>query len=91
MDTTQIDWFQSERQMIEWLAEDAAAGRLEHRGKPAFLQIVASAIRMARPGGHLIFDHWNWRKFTGVKWFPWDLFYNLIPMARAWIAGAGCL
>ena len=20
------------------------------------------------------------------KWFPWDLFYNLIPMARGWIA-----
>ena len=86
MDTTQIDWFQSERQMIEWLAEDVAAGRLENRGKPEFLQIVASAVRMTRPGGHLIFDHWNWRKFIGVKWFPWDLFYNLIPMAREWIA-----
>jgi hypothetical protein len=89
MDTTQIDWFQSERQMIEWLAEDAKAGRLEQRGKPEFLQIVAGAIRMARPGGFLIFDHWNWRKFIGVEWFPWDLFYNLIPLARRWITESG--
>jgi hypothetical protein len=89
MDTTQIDWFQSERQMIEWLAEDAKASRLEQRGKPEFLQIVAGAIRMARPGGFLIFDHWNWRKFIGVEWFPWDLFYNLIPLARRWITESG--
>jgi hypothetical protein len=89
MDTTQIDWFQSERQMIEWLAEDAEAGRLEERGKPELLQIVAGAIRMTRPGGHLIFDHWNWRNFIGVEWFPWDLFYNLIPMARRWVAECG--
>ena len=89
MDTTQIDWFQSERQMIEWLAEDAGACRLEERGKPEFLQIVESAVRMARPGGHLIFDHWNWRKFIGVDWFPWELFYNLIPLARRWISESG--
>jgi hypothetical protein len=89
MDTAQIDWFQSERQMIEWLAEDAGAGLLEQRGKPEFLQIVAGAIRMARSGGHLIFDHWNWRKFIGVEWFPWDLFYHLIPMARRWISESG--
>jgi SAM-dependent methyltransferase len=89
MDTAQIDWFQSERQMIEWLAEDAEAGLLEQRGKPEFLQIVAGALRLARPGGHLIFDHWNWRKFIGVEWFPWELFYNLIPTARRWIAESG--
>ena len=89
MDTTQIDWFQSERQMIEWLGEDARAGRLEHRGKPELLQIVAGAIRMTRPGGYLIFDHWNWSRFVGVEWFPWDLFYNLIPMARRWISESG--
>jgi hypothetical protein len=26
MDTTAIDWFPNERQMIEWLAEDVHAG-----------------------------------------------------------------
>ena len=86
MDTTSVDWFPNERQMIEWLAEDAQAGRLEQRGKPELLQIVRDATRIVRPGGFLLFDHWNWCRFIGVSWFPWDLFYNLIPMARAWTA-----
>ncbi len=86
MDTTAVDWFPSERQMIEWLAEDAAAGRLDQRGKPELMKIVADAVRLLRPGGCLIFDHFNWCRFIGVDWFPWDLFYNLIPMTRQWIA-----
>jgi hypothetical protein len=86
LDTTQIDWFAEERQMIEWLAADAAAGRLEERGKPELLRIIADAAQLVRPGGWIIFDHWNWCSFIGVDWFPWDLFYNLIPMTRQWIA-----
>lgn len=89
MDTTSIDWFPSERQMIEWLAEDAEAGRLAARGRPELMQIVADAARLVRPGGFLLFDHWNWCRFIGVPWFPWDLFYNLIPMTRRWIAESG--
>ena len=86
MDTTQIDWFAQERQMIEWLAAEAQAGRLEERGKPELLQIIGDAAQLVRPGGWLIFDHWNWCSFIGVDWFPWDLFANLIPMTRRWIA-----
>jgi hypothetical protein len=89
MDTTAIDWFPNERQMIEWLAEDVQAGRLEQRGRPELMQIVGDAARLVRPGGYLLFDHWNWCRFIGVAWFPWDLFYNLIPMTRAWIAESG--
>jgi len=88
MDTTQIDWFPNERQMIEWLAEDARAGRLETRGKPELMQIVGDAVRLVKPGGHMIFDHFNWCRFIGVDWFPWDLFYNFIPMTREWIAAS---
>jgi SAM-dependent methyltransferase len=88
MDTTDIDWFPNERQMIEWLAEDAQAGRLEQCGKPELMQIVADAARLVRPGGYLLFDHFNWCRFAGVPWFPWDLFYNLIPMTRQWIAAS---
>ncbi len=86
MDTTTIDWFPNERQMIEWLAEDAEAGRLDQRGKPELMQIVADVVKLMRPGGFLIFDHFNWRRFIGADWFPWDLFYNLIPMTRQWVA-----
>lgn len=86
MNTANIDWFSSEQQMIEWLAEDAKAGRLDRHGKPELMQIVGDAVNLMRPEGFLIFDHYNWCKFTGVSWFPWDLFYNLIPMTRRWIA-----
>ncbi len=86
MDTTDIDWFPNERQMIEWLAEDAAAGLLEQRGKPELMQVVSDAVRLVRPGGYLLFDHFNWCRFIDVDWFPWDLFYNLIPMTRQWVA-----
>jgi hypothetical protein len=89
MDTANIDWFSCERQMIEWLAEDAKAGRLDQRGKPGLMQIVGDAVNLVRPGGFLIFDHYNWRKFMGVPWFPWDLFFNLIPMTRQWIEESG--
>jgi SAM-dependent methyltransferase len=89
MDTTAVDWFPSERQMIEWLAEDVKAGRVEQRGKPELMQIVGDACRLVRPGGYLVFDHFNWCKFIGVDWFPWDLFYNLIPMTRRWVAESG--
>ena len=86
MDTTEVDWFPNERQMIEWLAEDARAGRLEQCGKPELMQIIGDAARLVRPGGYLLFDHFNWRRFIGVSWFPWDFFYNMVPMARQWIA-----
>jgi len=88
MNTADIDWFPNERQMIEWLAEDARAGRLEQCGRPELMQIVCDAVRLIRPGGYLLFDHFNWCRFTGVPWFPWDLFYNLMPMTRQWITAS---
>ncbi len=89
IDTTAIDWFPNERQMIEWMGEDARAGRLDERGRPELMQIIAGAARLVRPGGFLLFDHWNWCKYQDVAWFPWELFYNLIPMTRRWVAESG--
>lgn len=89
MDTTAVDWFPNERQMIEWLADDVEAGRMEQQGKPELMQVIGDALGFVRPGGYLVFDHFNWCRFIGVDWFPWELFYNLIPMTRRWIAEAG--
>lgn len=86
MDTTAVDWWPNERQMIEWLAEDVEAGRLEQRGKPELMQVIGDAIGCVRPSGYLIFDHFNWCRLIGADWFPWDLFFNLIPMTRRWVA-----
>jgi hypothetical protein len=89
MDTKAIDWFTCEKQMIEWLDEDAKSGLLDRCGKPELMKIVGDAVNLVRSCGFLIFDHFNWCKFIGVSWFPWDFFYNLIPMTRQWIKEGG--
>lgn len=89
MDTANLEWWPKERQMIEWLAEDAAAGRLAECGQPELLRIVADATRLVGPGGWLVFDHWNWLGHQDEDWFPWALFYDLVPLTRSWIADAG--
>jgi hypothetical protein len=89
MDTRTVDWWPNERRMIEWLAEEAAAGELELRARPALLLAVEQAVELVRPGGYLLFDHWTWLGHREQAWFPWELFCDLIPLARAWIAAAG--
>lgn len=88
MDTSTVDWWPNERQMIEWLAEEYAADRLEGRGKPALLAAVGEAMELTRSGGYLLFDHWTWLGHKEQSWFPWELFCDLIPLARGWIAEA---
>lgn len=89
MDTSSVDWWPNERQMIEWLAEDHQAGRLDERARPALIEAVRQATELVRPGGWLIFDHWTWVKYETVDWFPFQLFTDMLPMAREWILDAG--
>lgn len=89
MDTRTIDWWANERQMIEWLAEDAAAGRLDECARPALLNAVRHGVELVKPGGYLLFDHWTWEAHRERDWFPWKLFCDLIPMAREWILADG--
>lgn len=88
MDTATLDWWPNERRMIEWLAEDFASGGLGEQGRPELLHIVAAATELVRPGGYLMFDHWAWLGHREENWFPWELFCDLIPMARRWIAAS---
>jgi SAM-dependent methyltransferase len=89
MNTRTVDWWPNERQMIEWLAADIEAGKIDEYAKPALLQAVKHAVRLVKPGGYLVFDHWTWEGHRKLDWFPWELYCNLIPMAREWIHGAG--
>lgn len=89
MDTTTVDWWPNERQMITWLAEDARAGRLDEKARPALLGAVRRAIDLVGAGGWLLFDHWTWVEHSKLDWFPWELFCDLVPMARQWIHEAG--
>jgi len=89
MDTRFVDWWPNERQMIEWLAEEERAGRLDERARPALMQAVRHAIQLVGPGGWLLFDHWTWEAHREMDWFPWDMFCNMIPLVRGWIQAEG--
>lgn len=85
MDTATIDWWPNERQMIEWMAEDFESGLIEERGKKELMEIIGDAVKLVRPGGYLIFDHWTFLGHKELDWFPWELFCDLVPIARQWI------
>ncbi len=88
MDTRTVDWWPNERQMIEWLGEEAAEDRLDERARPALMEAVRQAVEITRPGGYLVFDHWTWLGHRDLGWFPWELFCDMVPLARRWIRDA---
>ena len=85
MDTRSVDWWASERTMIQWLAEDWRAGSLHRHARPALMDAVRFAADLVKPGGFLLFDHWAWLGNRDQEWFPWELFCDMIPLARRWI------
>jgi len=82
LDTRDIDWWPTERQMIEWMADEHRAHGLTEVGLPALRAILEAAARVVKPGGALVFDHWTWEYHLGLDWFPGELFNHLIPLAR---------
>ena len=82
LDTRDIDWWPTERRMIEWLDQQHQADGLASAGIPELRAIFEGAARAVKPGGTLCFDHWTWEYHLGLDWFPGDLFNNLIPLAR---------
>jgi hypothetical protein len=82
LDTRDIDWWPTERQMIEWMAHEHAQHGLAEVGLPELRAILGAAARVVKPGGALVFDHWTWEYHLALDWFPGDLFNHLIPLAR---------
>lgn len=82
LDTRDIDWWPTERKMIEWLGAQWRQDGLASVGLPELTTIIESAAQAVRPGGHLVFDHWTYEGHLGQDWFPGDLFQDLIPLAR---------
>lgn len=89
LDTRAIDWWAEERKMIEWLAEENAAGHLDRAPRQAVLGALTHTIDLLKPGGVLLCDHWTWEAYRHQAWFPWELFQQLIPLARQWLGEAG--
>jgi len=70
MDTRDIDWWPTERRMIEWLGEQHQEDGLASVGLPELATILEAAARALRPGGAMCFDHWTWEYHLGLDWFP---------------------
>ncbi|HJN17446.1 MAG TPA: hypothetical protein QGH10_18215, partial [Armatimonadota bacterium] len=73
MDTRTIDWWPTERTMIEWMAEEHQAHGLEKVGLPELRAILELSAEVLRPGGIMVFDHWTWEHHLGLDWFPGEL------------------
>ena len=82
LDTRDIDWWPTERRMIEWMAHEHAQHGLTEVGLPQLRAILEAAARVVKPAGPLVFDHWTWEYHLALDWFPGDLFNHLIPIAR---------
>jgi hypothetical protein len=89
MDTSIVDWWPNERQMIEWMAEDFKSGLIERHGKKELMEIISGAIQLTRSDGYLVFDHWTALGYKELDWFPWELFCDLLPITRQWIKESG--
>lgn len=82
LDTRDIDWWATERQMIEWLDEQYREDGLASVGLPELRRIMDAAARAVKPSGPLCFDHWTWEYHLSLDWFPGDLFNNIMNVAR---------
>jgi SAM-dependent methyltransferase len=82
LDTRDIDWWPTERQMIEWLGQQYQEDGLASVGLPELRTILEASARAVKPGGFLCFDHWTWEYHLGLDWFPGELFNHLLPLAR---------
>lgn len=86
MDTREIDWWPTERQMIEWMARQHEEDGLRSVGLPELETILEGCARVLRPGAPMSFDHWTSKHHLGLDWFPGGLFNDMIPLARRLIA-----
>ncbi len=82
MDTREIDWWPTERKMIEWMAEQHRIDNMTSVGRPELREILGAATEAVRPGGFLCFDHWTAVSSLQQEWFPGDLFNDMIVIAR---------
>ncbi|MGC9316851.1 MAG: hypothetical protein ACP5KN_02300 [Armatimonadota bacterium] len=82
MDTRGIDWWPTERQMIEWMAQQHEKDGLQSVGLPELRAVLQGCARVLRPGAPMCFDHWTSKHHLGLDWFPGRLFNDMIPLAR---------
>ncbi|WMJ85642.1 hypothetical protein [Anaerocolumna sp. MB42-C2] len=90
IDTIYSDWMETLPKMIEILQKEVKDNTLEQHAKTPFLGLLKTLSGVLKKGGVIAINHYMFQ--LDLDWgYPADLFENMIPMVRQWMAGLdGC-
>jgi hypothetical protein len=86
VDTVEADWMETLPRMIVIVQREIAQGTLEAHARQPFLGLLATLRKVLKTGGAVVMNHYQFQ--LDLDWgYPPDLFENLIPLTRSWLAG----
>ncbi|MGF7146222.1 hypothetical protein HNQ56_004686 [Anaerotaenia torta] len=84
IDTIDSDWMETLPEMIAVLQREVRENTLEQHIKGAFLELIRSLLKVLKPGGIIIMNHYMFQ--LDLDWgYPPELFENMLPMVREWL------
>ncbi len=84
IDTTHSDWYTVLPQMIELIKQEYLAGTLETSVKGDLIDLLNSCLKMLKPGGYIIINHFMYQYDLDLGYQP-DLWNNMLNITREWI------
>ncbi len=84
IDTTHSDWYTVLPQMIELIKQEYLAGTLETSIKGDLIDLLNSCLKMLKPGGYIIINHFMYQYDLDLGYQP-DLWNNMLNITREWI------
>ncbi len=90
IDTIYADWMETLPAMIAILQKETAQNTLEQHARPAFLHLLEKLLKVLKPGGLVVMNHYMFQ--LDLDWgYPPGLWEDLIPITRQWLkALPGC-
>ncbi|MDF2922143.1 MAG: hypothetical protein K0R57_1057 [Paenibacillaceae bacterium] len=88
LDTIHTDWFEILPAMVKEMAIRDQSGTLEDSVKEPFLAIIKAVVDVVKPGGVMIFTHWEYEYDLNLG-YPPELYRSFIPLARSWLSQSG--
>lgn len=83
VDTTHADWMATLPRMIELVRREIDRNTFEQNLKPAFLALLEQLLKVLKPGGLIVMNHYMFQ--LDLDWgYPPALWENLIPIVRTW-------
>lgn len=84
IDTTHTDWYEILPGMIEQIKQEYLSGTLEGSVKGEFVNLLKSCLKMLKPGGCIIINHFMYQYDLDLGYHP-ELWCNMLPITRQWI------